>query len=350
MRRRFGVTQPASVEADDLPHASPARRALRGLLAVVVACATVGFLIVNRHDIPKAARAVRAANGWWLFVALVLSVALLAVHGLARRAALHIFGVSLTMRRALVAGAVAHSLNIVAKSGGMAGSAVYRKEARRGGRPPGLATGGYILAVVLGDLSFAVVLLASLGVLISGGRFTFSDAAATGVFVVYLAIITSAVIASTRSRTAIRSLHALPARLLRREPDHTGADELFDAIQQVRRRPTDALPALAWMLLLEVLGISIVWSCLAAYGQHTSITVPLVGYGMSVLFSIIGVLPAGVGFAEASLGAVLISFDVPGPTAAVVVLSYRVFETWLPLTVGLLLARGWRRDVRMARS
>lgn len=326
-----------------VPRTSRAVRAVRGIVALLVATATAIFLFANRHDIPRSARAIREANGWWLGVALLLSVAFLCVHGFARQAAVAVFGVRLTSRRALVSGAVAHSLNIVAKSGGMAGSAVYREEARRSGQAPGLATGGYILAVVLGDVSFAFVLLASIGLLVSGGRFTNGDAVATAVFALYLAVVVSAVVASARSRRAIRSLHALPARILRREPDHTGADELFDAIQQIRRRPVAVLPALGWMVLLELLGILIVWSCLAAYGQHTSITVPLVGYALSVLFSIISVVPAGIGFAEASLGAVLVSFDVPGPTAAVVVLSYRLFETWLPLAVGLVLARAWRR-------
>lgn len=340
-------TSPEVATSSD--HVPRTPRAVRAIVALFVAAATVIFLFANRHDIPRSARAVRSANGWWLGVALLLSVTFLCVHGFARRAAVAVFGVHLPIRRALVSGAVAHSLNIVAKSGGMAGSAVYREEARRSGQPPGLATGGYILAVVLGDVSFAFVLLASLGVLVSDGRFTTGDAVATAVFALYLAAVVSAVVASARSRRAIRSLHGLPARILRREPDHTGADELFDAIQQVRRRPVAVLPALGWMVLVELLGILIVWSCLAAYGQHTSIAVPLVGYGMSVLFSIIGVLPAGIGFAEASLGAVLVSFDVPGPTAAVVVLSYRLFETWLPLTAGLVLARGWRREGRNRR-
>jgi uncharacterized membrane protein YbhN (UPF0104 family) len=340
---------PTSTDDEVTTGADHARRAVRVVLSLLVVVATAVFLVANRHDIPRSARAVRSADAWWLSVALLLSLALVCAHGLARRAAMGVFGVHLAPARALVAGAVAHSLNIVAKSGGMAGSTVYREEARRSHQPPGLATGGYILAVVLGDASFALVLVASLGVLVSDGRFTAGDAAAAGAFTVYLAILVSAVVASARSRGAIRTLHAIPARLRRREPDHTGADELFDAIQQVRRRPAAVLPALGWMLLLELLGIGIVWSCLASYGQRTSITVPLVGYGISVLFSIIGVLPAGLGFAEASLGAVLVSFEVPGATAAVVVLSYRLFETWLPLALGLVLARRWRREGRVER-
>jgi uncharacterized membrane protein YbhN (UPF0104 family) len=129
----------------------------------------------------------------------------------------------------------------------------------------------------------------------------------------------------------------------RREPDHAPADELFDAIQLIRTRATAVLPVLAWMLLVEVLGVAMVWTSLAAYGQGTGVVVPVVGYGVSVLFAIVGVLPAGIGFAEASLGAVLVSFGIPGSVAAIVVITYRVFETWIPLVTGLAVSRWWRK-------
>ena len=76
-------------------------------------------------------------------------------------------------------------------------------------------------------------------------------------------------------------------------------------------------------------------------------TVAIVGYGISVLFSVVGFMPAGIGFAEASLGAVIVSFDVPVAVAAVAVIAYRIFETWLPLVVGLLATRWWRRGATL---
>ena len=319
-------------------------RRLGQIAAIAVLLAvTVVFIVANWRDVPDALRAVRAANLWWLLAGMVASAGFIGVYGMARRSALAAFGVGLTPSRAVLTGAVAHTLNIVSKSGGMAGAAVFRDEARRTAQLPSLALGGYMLGVVLGDLSFALTLLASLIVLIIDGHVTRGDAIAMAVVAVYFAIIASAVIAATHSRVAIRSLHAIPARLRRRSPDHTAADELFDAIQQVRKRPRAVLPAFAWMVMIEVLGIAMVWICLAAYGQHVSIAVPIVGYGISVLFSVVGVLPAGLGGAEASLGAVLVSFDVPGSTAAVVVLTYRVLETWVPLVAGLVVARYWRR-------
>lgn len=323
--------------------ASGRPRLLAIAVGAVVVGAVVAFLVVNRRDVPDAFRAARHADPWWLVAGLGASAAFIAVYGLARAACIRAFDVVLAPQRAVLTGAVAHSLNIVAKSGGMAGAAVYRAEARRSGRPPALVLGGYMLAVVLGDIAFACTLLASMVLLAVDGRFTRADAIAGAVFTLYFGVTLVAVLAAARSRDAIRRLHALPARLRRRPPDHTPADELFDAVQRLRGRPGAAVRAFGWMLTIEALGVSLVWLCLAAFGHRTGVTVPVVGYGISVLFSIVGFLPAGIGFAEASLGAVLVSFDVPGPVAAVVVITYRLLETWIPLATGLVVAWWWRR-------
>ena len=326
-----------------LERSSGYRRVGRVVAGVAVAVITVVFVVANRTEVPSAVRAARHASLWWIVLGVVASAAFVVVQAAARRAALATFGVHLSPSRALLTSAVAQTLNIVAKSGGMAGLSVYRDESRRTGQPPSLVAGGYVLGVVFGDASFAMSLAAAIGVLLVDGRFTRGDAVAVAVVAVYFAVVASAVVAAARSRAAIRYLLALPARLRRRSPDHTAADELFDAIQQIRARPAAVCPVFALTLLLELLSISMVWICLAAYGQHVNITVAVVGYGVSVLFSLVSALPAGIGFAEASLGAVFVSFGVKGSAAEVVVLTYRILETWLPLAAGILVARSWRR-------
>jgi uncharacterized membrane protein YbhN (UPF0104 family) len=316
----------------------------RLLVTLVVAGAATIFVVANRHDLPAAARALRDVQPGWLAVASATAVVYLAVYGLARAAALSSFSVALPLRRALLTGLVAHAVNIVAKTGGMGAAAVYREEARRTGRSPARVLGGVMLSVLLGDLAFASVLLVSFAVLVADGRFTTTDAIASVVFAGYLLLVLSAVIAAARSRGAVRWLFALPARVRHRPSDPTHADELFDAVQQLRARPAAALPTMGWMFAIEALGVALLWECLRAYGQRTGLGVPLAGYSISVLFSIVGVLPAGIGFAEASLGAVLVGFSVPVAVAAVVVITYRMFEVWIPLLVGLAVMRHWRRN------
>ncbi|MEO8693304.1 MAG: lysylphosphatidylglycerol synthase transmembrane domain-containing protein [Acidimicrobiales bacterium] len=338
------MREPVATEARAaLDRSSGYRRLGRVIAGVVVVALTVAFIAANRGELPNAARAAGHADPWWLGLGVIASATFMVLHASARRVAIATFGVRLTPSRAMLTSAVAQSLNVVAKSGGMAGLAVYRDESRRSGQPTPLVTGGYVLCVVLGDAAFAVTLVGAIAVLVIDGQFTRGDAVAVAVVGAYFAIVATVVVAAARSRSAIRSLHALPARLRRRTPDHTAADELFDAIQQIRTRPASVIPVFCLMLLIELVSISMVWICLAAYGQSVGMTVPIVGYGVSVLFSLISVLPAGIGFAEASLGAVLVSFGLAGSVATVIVLTYRILETWLPLLTGVLVARTWRR-------
>jgi uncharacterized protein (TIRG00374 family) len=134
------------------------------------------------------------------------------------------------------------------------------------------------------------------------------------------------------------------------ERDTVAADDLFDALALVRARPAASGPALAHALLVEVLGVAMLWSVMEAVGLRFGVAVPFVAYAVSVLFTIVGVLPGGLGFVEVSLGAVLVSFGASAGAAAAVVVLYRVLELWLPALVGAAAVAHLRREARPRRA
>jgi uncharacterized membrane protein YbhN (UPF0104 family) len=83
----------------------------------------------------------------------------------------------------------------------------------------------------------------------------------------------------------------------------------------------------------------LVWVSMEAVGIHALPALALVAYAVSVLFTIVGILPAGLATVELSMTAVLVSSGVVASTAAAAVILYRLFELWLPLGVGSLCAR-----------
>ena len=99
------------------------------------------------------------------------------------------------------------------------------------------------------------------------------------------------------------------------------------------------MPAVMHSLLVEVLGIAELWCVLGALGIHPSLTIPLIAYAVSVLFTIVGFLPGGIGFVEVGLGTILVSSGLARTSAVAAVVLYRVFEFWLPLLLGLLASR-----------
>jgi uncharacterized protein (TIRG00374 family) len=236
--------------------------------------------------------------------------------------------------------------NSVAKSGGLAGLAVFRAEARRKGQPLGPVAAAYLLVTALDVLAFALVLVAALSVLVASRRFTRADAVATAVFGAYVAVVVTAAVCAARSRAAIRGLYALPHRVRRRlgrragdggqdlVPDHTAADELFDAVAVIRQRPWTASVAGLGALAVDLVGAVQLWTVLAALAVHVTLSGALVAYGLSTLLGIVGVVPGGLGFVEFSLAAVLVSYGTALGVAAAAVALYRIAEFWLPLAAG----------------
>ena len=346
------------------------------LLVVLV----VGF--VNRSDLPVAVSALRNARPGYVVVGLILVMLSLvnqaAFHAAAQRAA----GQAVTGRELIVPVAAAGFLNVVVKSGAMAGLAPMLAEARRNNRSRPATVAGYLLVNVLGHLAFGVTLAFGVLVLVIDGRFTRSDAIAGLVFVVLTTVQFVILGAALRSRAALRSVYAFGRKLRRpfgrathavaedavavdvvaedgvpadgvpadgsdftaaserlHREGYAASDELFEAVSLVRSRTRAAMPAVMHSLLVEVLGIAELWCVLGALGVRSSLTVPLIAYAVSVLFTIVGFLPGGIGFVEVGLGTILVSSGLARTSAVAAVVLYRVFEFWLPLLGGLLASR-----------
>lgn len=300
------------------------------------------------------ARTLRSAHPGFVALALAVSVV-----GVANLAALHhraqlAMGLTPRFGSSLRAGAAAQFLNLVTKSGGMAGLAAFL-----GGRTARPARSrvvvAYLLATLLGQLSFAAVLGASLVIIWMNGKLTPADIAATVVFAVILSAIVAGMVAGLRSPEALARLQALPARLARRARALVGrpgaapaaaderAHDLYEAVQVLVRRPRAAAAATAHAFGVELLGAMLIWSVLRSVGERPSAELAMVAYAVSVLFAIVSFLPGGLGFVEAGLGAVLVSYGIAGPVAAAAVVLYRLFELWVPVAVGAWAAQSLAR-------
>jgi uncharacterized membrane protein YbhN (UPF0104 family) len=354
----------------------------RWIGALVVAVATVVVVWANRGDIPTAWHSVRHAHTGYLAFAVALAGAAIlnqaAFHASAQRAG----GLPSRSRELLVPAGAATFLNVVAKSGGMAGLAAFLTDARRRGRPRGATVAGYVLVNVIGHVAFALTLFVGLVLLAFDGRFTTIDAVATTVFAATTAVQLGGIVAAMRSRALLRRVYGAPHRFvatlkrwLRRRSnggptssvsdleagtehgpeagtehgpeagagaEHSRADELYDAVHLLMRNRRRALVTLGFGVLVEVIGIGQLWCVLRAIGTRPSMALPVVAYAVSVLFQIVGFLPGGLGTVEASLGALLVSFSLTGAQAAAAVVLYRVCELWIPLVLGSFAAQRLR--------
>lgn len=321
---------------------------------VLVALLTLAFVAGNRSQIPEAWNVLSGASKLWLLLALACSIGGVANLGLLYGAGQRAAGMDVDISLALRVGAAAHFLNLISKSGGLAGLTVFLADARRRSRPRGPTAAAYLLAAVLGELAFAGLLTVAIILIAVDGRLTAAESIAVSVFAATALLRITAVIAALRSRTVLRWLLAAPRRLqavvLRRDrppPNHQPADELYDAVSLLRSQPMAALPAVLHAITTEVIGVTMLWVVLGAVHAGRTATEAIIGYAISVLFEILGFLPGGLGTVEVSLGALLVSFGLPVSQAAAAVALYRIGDLWLPMAIGALAGRrlkiGWNQ-------
>ena len=331
---------------------SPSRRVWRRVAIGVVLVFAAAFVVQHRQDVPDAWRVVRHSSPAWLGLAAVLTVAWLLNLGLLHAATQRSAGLGTRAVEMAMPAVAANFLNMITKSGGMAGLAIMLRDSRRRGIGRGPIVAAYLLAAALVEMAFGATLVVAMVMVALRGRLTVAEVSAGAVFALYLAARITIIVVAWRSRESIRRLFHLPSRFanwLRRRPhsrphpEHRAADEFHEAMILIRRAPLRSLPAVVNAIVYAVLGVFVLWAVIASVGAGKSLVVALVGYAVTVLFTIVGFLPSGVGFVEVSLGAVLISFGSEGPRAAAAVVVYRIFQLWLPVIVGALFSARLRR-------
>lgn len=322
---------------------------LAGIALVLVLGAV--FVYANRSEAPAAWDAALAAQPIFLAAAAGLTVLYMLNHAAFMFTSYRAVGLRVPYPAMLWLSLGSMFVNMVSKSGGMGGLALYLADGRRRSQSRAMVVTAYVLAALLGHVAFGALLVGALITLWVDGRLTGAELGAAAVFVVYIGVQAAIVLAAVRSKAALRTIHALPSRFFARlrrlagrprapsPPSHDEADELYDAVHLLGRRPKAMIAPAICALLVEILGVLTIWAVLRAFGQTVGLQAPLVAYAISVLFSIVGVLPAGIGFAEASLATVFTSFDVPGSAAAVAVITYRLFEVWIPFAIGAFAAQ-----------
>lgn len=323
---------------------------------LLVGLAAVVFVVASRAELPAVGRALRHSHALWVLAGLGCAVAWAAtfavLHAVAQRAA----GLTVGPRRQFFAAMVAgHFLNLVTKSGAMAGAMVVDGVAERDGKPRGRVIGAYVLAAVAGQIAFGIVLAAAFVLIVADGRLTRAEAVAGIVFLVYLGVEVVVVVAAFGSQRRTRALLATPRRWwarVRRQSsvvaDHSRADELHAAMSLVRASPGRATAVLGVALLLEAIGVAMLWCALRAVNAPHTPKDALVAYAVSVLFAIVGFLPGGLGFVEVSLGAMVVSLGGTVPTATAAVAVYRLLEFWLPVAAGAVALQLLRRRGALA--
>lgn len=328
------------------------RTVLRWLAWPAVALIVIVFLLVNRGEWRSIGEAARQAQPELLVTAAALQAGWMLLFGASFWAGLAAAGVRLPFRAAVVASWACNFLNMVVKSGGMSGLAVFVRLGGQRGFSGSRVTLGYLLTLGLGYAAFLVVLGAALVAL---GRQdslrTLELAASASIAVVLLTLIVGLILV-LRSKRGVHRSYALLAGavnrtggVLFRRPllDPAGgiraAAEAEAVMGLLRERPVSLLPSALASLGKDLCGAAVLFAVLRAFHDPTTPALALIAYALTIVFSYISIVPSGLGIVEVSLTGVLIRAGVPPAEAALSTVVFRLFQFWTPFLVGAAATR-----------
>lgn len=94
------------------------------------------------------------------------------------------------------------------------------------------------------------------------------------------------------------------------------------------------LEAVLWAAANWLFDAAALWTFLAAFGRYTEPIDLFVAYGVANVLAAVPLTPGGLGIVEAVAASSLIGFGVPATIAWLGVISWRLFNFWMPIPVG----------------
>ena len=341
------IAQPADGDAP-----AGRRSPLRFLPWALVGLVTLGFVLLHRDEWREIGQAARRADAVFLVVAAAAQAAWLAAFGAMFWGSYRAVEAPLSFPRTLPISWAANFLNMVVKSGGMSGMALFLRAAARRGHSGSRATLGYLVTIALGYVEFLLLLAATLVVLwLDGDLRRYELAASSVTFIFLLSAIAGAVVVVQSEDRVRRTYGALAAAvnalamLLRRgplmDPSRAGqaGREAEAAARLLRRSPARLLTPTLAGFAKEASAVLVMYAVLRAFDAEASLTLAFAAYTLTILFSYVSILPSGLGLVELSLTALLTRTGIPAAAAALTTVVYRLFQFWTPFLVGALATR-----------
>jgi uncharacterized protein (TIRG00374 family) len=312
-------------------------RPLRRAVVILLLFLVVEYLVIPQiPGIKDALSKVGGANLWLVGLGILLEVAsLLAYAELTRSVLPKSSSPSLwtTFRIDLSTLAVSH----LVPGGAAAGTGLgFRLLSQFGVSGPdigfALTVQGVGSAVVLNTLLWVALVVS---IPLSGYNPLYLTAAAAGIFVIGIAI--GLILLLTRGEARASKILRAVARhvpFLDENRTHRLVHRLAGRLRALGHDRSVLFRAIGWATANWLLDAASLWVFIAAFGHRSNVVGLLVSYGLAQVLAAIPLTPGGLGVVEATLTATLVGFGVPKQLAILGVISWRLFNFWLPIPAG----------------
>lgn len=243
-------------------------------------------------------------------------------------------------------------VNVIAPSGGMAGTALFVDDAARRGQPAARVATGVLLARIADSVGFAVWLLVGLAYLFLNRDLKPYQIAGAGGLVVSIVGLVGLLVLGLSRPVYLRRLLDGFARALNRLMVGIGrpaplandwaerqAAEFAQAGVAIGERPRRLLRVLGIAFTGHLVNLLSLFALFLAFRRPIGFGPVIAGYATGILFWKMSPVPEGVGVVEGVMVLAFRSVGVPAPVATVVTLAFRGLTFWLPLLAGVFALR-----------
>lgn len=321
---------------------------LRSAAGLLILIAVVDYVVLPRMaGTEQSFRLLRDVDPWWVGAGIALEAISLVSYSLSTRSVLRRRppGFGWLLRSDLTGYGIGH---IVPGGGATTTALRYRLLVSGGAAPTDVAA-----AIAVQGVGCAVALAVVLWVaLIPGLLFTGLTAPYLIIWLIGVVLAACGVIAIRRpSRMAAGAATVLGfglSRLPRRW--RSRARELAIHLRDLLSDREVRRSFLTWATLNWLLDAAALWFFLIAFGHPMNPASLVLAYSTASLLAVLPITPGGLGIIEGVLIPGLIGFGVPGGIAVLAVVSWRLFQFWVPVPVAGLCylsmrTPGWRERV-----
>jgi glycosyltransferase 2 family protein len=332
--------------------APPHRNGWGRWLLVVLAVALLVFVAGQFLSARELGLDLSRADWRWVAVAVALQAVFFLLYGALYRHAFRAVGVEIGALELVPVLLASLFVKTVLPLTAAPAAAVFIDDASARGQS-GTRTAVGLVVVVIVDLVMALPFVAAGAVaLVLSARLVAFALAGTALFVLFIAaLLVGLALAALRPvllglllgacRAVVNRAAAFAGRRapLSEEWVHRTADQLVAAVTSIPRHPRDVAIASGYSVLLHAANLAGLAALFLAFGQRLDPAALMAGFGMSIVFFVVTIVPDGIGAVEGAMALVFVQLGM-SPTAAILVtLAYRVLNVWLPVGLGFWCAR-----------
>ncbi len=318
----------------------------------ILAAAFIWLIVSSFAEIKGILELLIKGNAGWILIATLLQAAYYTAFTVMFLFAFKAVEVKSRVKELLPLTFGSQFVNTIAPTWGMGGVALFIDDLSNRGQSPARATAGALLAQISDYVSFALVLVISLGYLYVQEEL--KDYEIIGAVLMLLVLCgLSAALLLGMFRPALlermlslaqRGIRSLACRIKHKPLLEAGwashnASDFIDAARAIEVHPVRLARTFGTALGAHLINIASIYALFLAYHSPISIGPLVAGYAIGILFWNISPVPQGIGLVEGVMAIAYNSLGVHGTTATVVVLAFRGLDFWLPMLIGFILLR-----------